>query len=80
MSWRCKKCGSKDNITVIETINYHNCKLDKYEEVINCIDVIGVRTATMNLESWENWQNGRKKNEEKESIIRNWNGSIIGNW
>lgn len=38
MSWRCKKCGSKYNITVIETINYHNCKLDKYEEVINCID------------------------------------------
>lgn len=38
MSWKCKKCGSKDNITVIETINYHNCKLDKYEEVINCID------------------------------------------
>ena len=36
MSWRCKKCGSEDNITVIETINYHNSKLDKYEEVTSC--------------------------------------------
>jgi hypothetical protein len=38
MSWICRKCGSKDNITVVETINYHNCKLDKYEEIISCPD------------------------------------------
>ncbi|WP_026748899.1 hypothetical protein [Leptotrichia trevisanii] len=35
MSWKCKKCGSDEHITVIETINYHNCKLDKDEEIKN---------------------------------------------
>jgi hypothetical protein len=38
MSWICRKCGSKDNITVVETVTYHNCKLDEYEEIISCPD------------------------------------------
>ena len=74
MSWKCKKCGSINDITVIKTINYHNCKLDSEGSIVDCPGAgqeirraTGVKIVIMNLKNWKNWRNGRVIKNDNEN-------------
>ena len=61
MSWRCKKCGSTKNITVIRTINFHDCELDKEGDIVNCL---GGKTGSTDAYWCENCNNESEELEE----------------
>ena len=61
MSWKCKKCGSINDITVIKTINYHNCKLDSEGSIVDCL---GDRTGNTEGYWCENCNNESEELEE----------------